>query len=214
MKTIKISIAIFLFLASCTAIAQNNQQTDGKSDEIKTLFKKTKHSNGGYGTLMGGYTQIDGKGGFCYGFNGAWMIGHSVGLGIAGSGFSNEYFIGHQAGSHYKSLQGGYGGLFIEPVIFPKFPVHVSFPVILGVGAAVQMDAYYWDSFEYDYSYEDADLFFVAEPGVDIELNLVKHLRLGLGAKYRFTSSTILQGFDRDALNGYSVNLSLKFGKF
>lgn len=214
MKTIKITLLFLFMFAAFNTTAQEETQEPAKNDEIKTLFKKTNRSHGFYGSLMAGYTQIDGKNGFCYGFNVARMIGHSLGIGMAGSGFSNEYFLGHQTGAHYQSLQGGYGGFFIEPSIFPKFPVHVSFPVLLGIGGVVQMDAWYWDQFDYDYAYEDADLFFVAEPGLDIELNLLKHLRLGIGAKYRFTTHTILQGIQQDALNGYSVNMSLKFGKF
>lgn len=213
MKTSRIIAVLFLIVVVPFAgIAQQSDST--RKDELKTLFKKTGKTYGGYFTLNAGYTQINGHDGFDYGFSAACLIGHSLGIGIAGSGFSNEYFLDHPSGSNYQSLQGGYGGFFIEPVIFPKFPVHVSFPVLLGVGGVAQMDAYYWGNFDYEYYYEDADFFFVAEPGMDIELNLVKHVRLGVGAKYRITTATHLESFAGNALNGFSANLSLKFGKF
>jgi hypothetical protein len=212
----RLIIATFILMTfAASAIAQENQdgQKDNK-DEIKTIFHHKKHSTGGYASLTAGYTQVNGKSGYCYGFNAACMIGHNVGIGIAGSGFSNDLFLDHNSGSNYQSLQGGYGGFFIEPVIFPKFPVHVSFPIILGMGGVAHMNAYYWDNFDYEYYYEESDVFFLAEPGLDIELNLVKHLRLGIGAKYRFTTATHLEGYSANALNGFSINMSLKFGKF
>jgi hypothetical protein len=209
-----ILIALSILTLSLEGFAQDTVKQKTKSDEIQTLFKKGKHANGGYGSLWGGYTQVDGKDGFCYGLSGAWLIGHTLGVGIAATGFLNDYVLGHNLGSQYQSLQGAYGGLFIEPIIFGKFPVHVSFPCTFGIGGVAQLDARYWDHYDYEYTYRDSDLFFVAEPGIDLELNMLKHLRLGIGARYRFTSSTQLTDYSKDALNGFSLNLGIKFGKF
>ncbi len=213
MKNILYSTIACILVLSLPLCLSAQQDSLGKK-EIKTLLKGGKGEKGGYATLWAGYSSINGHDGFSYGLNAAVLLGHSFGIGVAGSGFSNEYFFDHPSGANYQSLQGGYGGLLLEPVIFPRFPVHVSFPVVIGIGAVAQMDAYYWGSFDYEYYYRDADLFFVAEPGIDLEVNLVKHLRLAVGAKYRITSPTQLPSFANDALNGFSVNLAMKFGKF
>jgi hypothetical protein len=212
MKTVSVLLALFIAAGSLKAFAQNDSTK--KTDEIKTIFHHKKGSNGGYASLWAGYTQIDNKDGFAYGVNAAWLIGHSVGFGIAGAGFSNDYYIGHNHGSNIRSVIGGYGGLLIEAVVFPRFPVHISFPVVLGAGGIASMNAYYWDDQDSEYYTEESDIFLVAEPGIDIELNLLKHLRLGLGAKYRFTSGVELERYSKSVLDGYTASLSLKFGKF
>lgn len=207
---------VFLALCMVAFTTQSYSQIDStkKTDEIKTLFQHKKGSNGGYASLWAGYSQIDHKDGFSFGVNAAWLIGHSIGIGIAGTGFSNDYYFGHTHGSNVKSLMGGYGGFFIEPVVVPKYPVHVSFPVLLGAGYAASMKSYYWSDWSSDYYMEEGAVFFVAEPGIDIELNLVKHLRLGVGAKYRFTLGEEMESYSKHALDGYTISLSLKFGKF
>jgi hypothetical protein len=212
MKSKIVIIALFIIGGYLPAFSQ--QDTTQSTDEIKIIFSQKKGSNGGYASIWTGYTQIDNKDAFAFGINAAYLIGHSVGIGIAGTGFTNDFYIGHEEGTNYKSLMGGYGGLFIEPIIFPKFPIHVSFPVVLGAGGIAAMNAYYWGDWDSEYYLEESEFFMVAEPGIDIELNMLKHLRLGLGAKYRFTSHLNLENYSKSLLDGLTVNFSVKFGKF
>ena len=212
MKT-KIIVTLVLIITTFS-LSFSQKDSTAKSDEIRTICNQKKCAHGGYASLWGGYTRIGKQDGFSYGLNAAWMIGHSVGIGLAATGFSNDYYIGHSHGSNGRSLVGAYGGLLIEPVVVPKFPVHVSFPVVLGAGGVVGMNSYYWSDWHSDYYAEEYDLFLVAEPGIDIELNLLKHLRLAVGAKYRFTSGVKLEEYSSKVLDGYTISLSLKFGKF
>jgi hypothetical protein len=212
MKTKILLISLLIASGSQYSFSQNDSTQ--KKDEIKTIFHRKKGSNGGYASLWVGYTQIDHKDGFAYGVNAAWLIGHSLGIGIAGAGFSNDYYLGHNSGSNVKSLMGGYGGFLIEPVIIPKYPVHVSFPVLLGAGYVASMNSYYWGDWENENYMEEGTIFMVVEPGIDIELNLLKHLRLGVGAKYRFTFGDGLDSYSKKVLDGYTLSLALKFGKF
>jgi hypothetical protein len=211
----KAKILLVLLIASTTfssSLAQKEEKQ--KSDEIKTIFKHTKGSNGGYANLWAGYTQIDNEDGFSCGLNVSGLIAHSLGIGLAIEGFSNDYYMGHETGSNFNSLMGVYGGLLIEPIVFPRFPVHFSFPVVLGLGGVVSVKSFHWKDWDSDSYLEDSDLYLIAEPGLDIELNLLKHMRLALGAKYRFTTGTWIDGYSRSVLKGYTFSLSLKFGKF
>lgn len=216
MKKIVLLIVFFVIAANTNMVrAQENEKVKKeKSDEIITIFKKGHHTNGAYGSLWAGYTQVDKHNGFSYGINGARLINHVIGIGFSITGFSNEYFLGHEAGSVFQSLQGAYAGLLVEPIVIGRSPVHVSFPCTFGIGGVAELEAHYWDYYDNTYYYKDSDLYFVAEPGVDVELNIVKHLRIAVGAKYRITSATHLTGFSTHALNGYSISVALKFGKF
>jgi hypothetical protein len=70
-------------------------------------------------------------------------------------------------------------------------------------------------SAEADY-YEpyDWDSYFVVEPGVEVELNVVKFLRVAFGASYRFTSNLHISEVPKDMMNGFNGNVTFKFGWF
>ena len=58
-------------------------------DEMQTIFSQ-KRSNGAYGAFSLGYSQIDGKDAFVTGARGAFIINHSLAIGIGGYGFIND----------------------------------------------------------------------------------------------------------------------------
>ena len=72
-----------------------------------------------------------------------------------------------------KSIAGGYGGIFIEPILGGLKPVHVAFPVLFGVGGAGLVRHYasgFWNHPRYDST--KGDFFFIVEPAVELEFNL------------------------------------------
>jgi hypothetical protein len=113
------------------------------------------------------------------------------------------------------NLEMGYAGLFLEPCIVPKLPIHFSFPILIGAGSAIYYD-------EADQNMDDHnglvtvdnDIFYIIEPGVEMELNMTKHTRLSLGVKYRYITDLDLLNTKTDAFNGLYYGLTLKFGKF
>ncbi|MFN8207814.1 MAG: hypothetical protein U0T82_10475 [Bacteroidales bacterium] len=193
------------------AIAQN------ENDEVKTLFGNNR-SQGGYFALYGGYSEINGIEGVTVGSRAAWVAGHGFAIGVVGNGFMNNFT---PIGSEQSNLAGGYGGLLLEPILFPRSPVHLAFPIVLGGGGIAYTlsseDAYNSDWTSY---VEDMDVFLIAEPGAELEFNISRFFRLGLGASYRLTSPVHLETVSatdkvsEDALRGLSFGLSLKFGKF
>lgn len=212
MKTTFLLSALFLILAINSGFAQDNNNSDDQ--EIKTLFGDKKLSHGGYGGLTFGMDMIDGSYAFHSGIRAAWMIGHSFGLGISGSGFSNNVFEYPSEDEAFYSLSGGYGGLLFEPVIAPRFPIHLSFPIVLGAGGVANTKTYRWNNEDWDVFVEDEAFFLVAQPGVQVELNVFKFMRFGMGASYRFTSDIVMSGKQASMLNGFMGECSLKFGKF
>ena len=103
----------------------------------------------------------------------------------------------------------------MEPILLPRFPIHISLPVVVGVGGiAYTTSTSYTDWFEPSYYVEDATSFLIVEPGVELEINVVKFFRVAVGAYYRYTSNITLIDTPEDVLNGYSAAITLKFGKF
>jgi hypothetical protein len=56
--------------------------------------------------------------------------------------------------------------------------------------------------------------FFVVEPGVELELNVVRFLRVSAGISYRYTKGVELPNTPTNAFNSLTGSVSLKFGKF
>ena len=204
----KLSLLIFLGLAFLLATAQDNDD-----NEIQTLFTKSR-SNGGYGAVSFSYTQIDGKDAFLMGGRGAWVIGHSFALGFGGNGFINDvnYQNPHDMGMN-NGLAGGYGGLYLEPIIAPRFPVHLSFPILIGVGGITNVRySQDWENYYYDETLTDT--YFVIEPTAELEFNMTRNIRMALTCGYRFTSDIIIKNVSPDILRGFNYGLIMKFGKF
>lgn len=224
-------LSLLLFLGT-TAMAQEDysQQPDQqKQDEIKTLFRKGKeHKKPVIGYFIGpeaAYTQFTGnKNVILLGLSMGATFNHWISVGLSGYGIINsgnieyENLVYDEYDQKWQSanLYGGYGGLLLEFLVLPKSPVHISFPVLIGGGGLTYMyrpeyiDKYDWGG----YQTVDWDAFFVVQPGVRVEFNIVKFFRIGIGASYRYTPDLDLVNTSSSLINQFNANLSLKFGKF
>jgi len=236
MKTKIIFTLLFAFAAIISLHAQEGEE------EMKLLFNKKENNttnkqelvNGGYGGIVVGYTQIDGKDAMTVGARAAWIANHHFALGLAGRGFFNNFNISGYDDPNYDpnydenyALAGGYGGLLLEPILAPMSPVNVSFPIVIGAGGVTATPSNWQNSNYYDSYYYNTTAFFLAEAGVDVQFNITKFFRVAVGGSYRYTSNIYLQhkyyddtdniqykNVPQDALRGFNVDLSLKFGWF
>jgi hypothetical protein len=229
MKRITILTLVCLFAFAGGVMAQDTLFAK-KQDEMKTVFggRDGKIDHGGYGALTFGYTRIDDESALLIGGRGGWLINHHFTLGLAGYGFFNNLEQKSNV-PDFKNymIAGGYGGLFLEAIIAPNYPVHVAIPLTIGAGGVSAYDPSYWDYnsdpnyYYYDYN---TSAFFVIEPGLEVEMNIVKFFRLSLGANYRWTSNINLEySYDvteepyklpTDILDGFTYHMTLKFGWF
>ena len=114
----------------------------------------------------------------------------------------------------------GYGGLFLEYILFPKSAVHLSIPLIIGAGGTTLNAKKYQDDSNLNpnewalYEYVESSGFFLLEPGLNVELNMAKFFRLSAGANYRYVSGTNLQRLSDNDLSGVNFNITFKFGGF
>lgn len=211
----KTTITLCLLLMATCAFAQEKR-------EMQTLFGNGGiYSHGGYGGITTSYSNIDGRDAILIGGRGAWLINHRIGIGLAGTGFLTEAKTDASLNDRYQ-LVGGYGGLFLEFIANPDSPIHVSFPLTIGAGGVSYARSY--NSFrgnDFDFFEEASQAFFVVEPGVELELNIVKFMRVAFGVSYRYTSDIDLDYVasgqaitSKDALRGLSGGITLKFGKF
>ncbi len=219
MKLQSISLAAILFFAVATKAQTDSSAAKGSGeDEIKTIFGSGEVKHGGYGAASIYLTEIQDKSAILIGGRGGWIINHSMVIGLGGYGIANAPQYDNIFDDNKGQLYGGYGGLLFEGILFPKSPIHVSIPVLVGAGGVSYSelrrsrgvdfdDEFYRDSF-----YSDA--FFVVEPGIEIEANVIKYFRFGIGVNYRYTADLELPNTSSDMLDGFSAGVVLKFGKF
>jgi len=201
--------AIFLGLP---LMGQDEQIKERNQDEFKTIFGgKTV---GGYGGMGIGYTIVDDRPAICFDARGGIILGHSFALGIGGSSFINtSKYV--QADNMDISLTGGYGGLFGELILLPRRRVHLSFPVLIGIGA-ISATSLVDDNTDYYSNIEQTAIFMVVEPSAELEFNFTRFFRFAGFFSYRYTSDIDLNELyaSPDALTNYSAGIRVKFGKF
>lgn len=214
----------FLLLLSTLPVAAQDTPDDAPMRTLLGGDKKLHH--GGWGAPTIHYTRIMDQDALLVGGRGAWIIDHRLSIGLAGHGLvtnvANAAYDAHLVASgevlrRRSSLYMGYGGLLIEPVIAYRSPLHITLPVIIGAGGVTYgthselPDNF--DPFTYD-DHSDAQAFFVVEPGIELEINVIPLLRVGIGASYRYTSDMHLPATAKDALHGVNAGISLKVGSF
>jgi hypothetical protein len=60
----------------------------------------------------------------------------------------------------------------------------------------------------------DTNWFFVTEPGVKVEMNVFRWLRIAPGVSYRAAFGSKSEGLSDTRLSGTSLNITMKVGKF
>ncbi len=199
-------ILITAFLSFTTLLAQEEDEK-----EMETLLGSIQ-SSGGYGAFSLHYASIDNKHAFMMGARGVWVANHSLALGVGGKGFFSEYHYDETLNGEVN-LQGFYGGLHLEPILGAKEALHFAFPVMIGGGRIAHANEFSGDYY-YESNINDVDGFFAIEPGVELEVNMMRYFRLSLGAYYLYTNPINLYGTPEDALNGFNFGVTFKFGSF
>lgn len=209
----KKSVVIAILLV-CISIFKINAQ-----EPAKTLFTTPNIKQLGlyvapeyqYGQIKNQFTSIGGASvmlllnqKFAVGFTGQRSLDQS----FSPSGISPLY------------LHAGMGGLKMEYTPKPTSAIHLSFPLFIGMGFA-QADSNYTgfrvnnnDSMMRANRANQND-YFIIQPGVTIEANVIKYVKVFAGVNYRFA-------FNRDNTNtlssstmtGFSANIGVKVGLF
>lgn len=204
---------ILLSLIVGYGFAQDN------SEEMQTLFGDNPISYGGYGGPRFAFSEFNGQDIWLVGGRGGAIINHSFVIGGAGYGIVNSprfSNIEHDGTTYPVAyLEGGYGGMHLEYILMPNKLVHLSFPVLIGAGGLLYSETSAAASGgNYNESIIVNSAFFVVEPGVELELNIVRFMRISAGVSYRYAHKLDLPNTPASAFNSLSGTIALKFGKF
>lgn len=186
--------------------------------EIQTVFKKG-NSSGGYGAITNKFTNLNGEYANISGVYGGWYVNHWFMLGFGAAGVTNNIKVPLEFSTDpSRNLSYGYGqfGLMTEFVVASNKRLHVAFDLFSGAGFTLQYPRYNWqnDNNNQGDQVYDENWFFVAEPGVQLEVNLFKWMRFSPGISYRAAFGSDGAGLTDNSLSNVSYNATLKFGKF
>ncbi len=209
----KLFTTIFLCIFHFFVFAQKDSIQ--KNDEMRTIFSSIQ-THGGYGALCYRYETFNDKDIFANGGKFAWIINRKFAIGVCGIGFNSNTS---------NSIAGGYGGLTLEPIFFSNSVVHFTLPTLIGAGGVGYRKSVFENHPELKTN-RDAQAFFVAETGIEIEVNVFKFLRFGCGGYYRYTSNLDIKLTNElfathspivdevKHLNNFLFGFCFKFGKF
>ncbi|MEQ8364755.1 MAG: hypothetical protein RH948_17910 [Cyclobacteriaceae bacterium] len=213
-----IILILLVGFASVTSFGQTQDENGG--GEIQTLFNRNPiRSSGGYGAITNKFTSINGEYANIVEMYGGWYVNQRFLLGLSGSATTNnipvpsEYSARPGEDLSYEYVQ---FGLATEYVLGSNRTFHLVFHLMTGAGLTVQYDRYAYRESNYrNHNLPmDENWFFVAEPGVQLEMNVFKWMRFSPGYSYRSVYGSDAAGLSDNALSGSSYNLTLKFGKF
>jgi hypothetical protein len=205
-----------------------------KDEKIRTLFSGSKNpmktikylglsvgSEFQYGSLAGEFTPMAGV-------SATLHINKKWGIGLGGYSTVNNFTPTAFNVKSLLNLNVMYGGLKLEYTPNPNAPIHVSFPLLISGGMArVDSVNNYRNGFggrnrnnRRDFNERDNTYFWAIQPGINIEANVIRFLKIYAGASYRLVPSvntettTALPTPSASQLSGLNVSAGLKVGLF
>lgn len=211
--------ASILACGICLACAASGQ--DIRSS--KSLFNDDSELTGGFISFTPRFTNVLGSYAVLSGFSAGVTVNERLNVGLAGA-FSGtaiknarykEYLLSRTtAVLDGLELRYGYVGLLVEPVLRHRSVVHLNVPIIVGMGwMAYSYPASSTNSNNTDKSRirTDGQGYLVVEPGLEIEVNILRSLRFGAGGSYIYTSDLEQPNTPPDALRNFTARFTLKY---
>ncbi len=216
MKYRSLVLGLLCFIATVLAYAQepSEKQTEGNEDYLE-FNDRNNVVHGVYLGLTTAVGELDGEDTFIGGLKLAYVANQQFEAGFEGKFFYSDQNRFNPALSRQEDLIGAYMGLHLEPILFSKRKVNLSFPVLIAAGGVGAIgDDFNDDDLEEEFDEDDIDAIFVLEPGVSALFNISRYLQLEAGIKYRFSSTFSIPSSPVTRINGFSAGIGIKVGVF
>jgi hypothetical protein len=228
----KIILILICEAISLTLFSQGDQLSKSTfNSDMNTILGNKGESHvislGYFIEINGGYSQFGNQNVLLPGISLGILLNHQWTIGLAGNFIDNPnglhipnvYYDSINHNMHEAVLNGGYGGFLLEYTLFPKSRIHIAFPLMIGDGYMYYSRIPYYNgqthsNHYWHHNYLSSDNFFVIEPGVRMEFNMIKFLRLGLSICYRYTPDLKLLNTSGELINQFTGKISLRFGQF
>jgi len=200
---------------SAPTLARLDQQplpatdTSERPETLVGRHRVLKH-NGWYVGPSLGSTMINGNIAANIGVKAAWLANHSYGLGLAAYGFGwNGRTEDNPTLRSDRRLNGGYGGVLFQYILFPNRMVHGLIDATVGGGfvcTRLKVDD--------DDECQSGRGFFMVAPTMGFEINVTDFMRAGASGGYRFAAAETRDGVSGTDLGGFIAVANVTFGQF
>ncbi len=144
----------------------------------------------------------------------AYVANRKFEIGLTTKGIYSQQNLSGIFPNTEADLAAFYSGLHLEPIFFSKSKINLSFPILIGGGAAGYINEE-WSGDELEDRVEkDWDAIFVIEPGINALYNISRYVQFEAGIRYRFSSKLELNPNTIDDINGFSISIGTKVGIF
>lgn len=204
MKKIILGIAMLVLTGSSYAQQQMETLASPKSGGRMRV--------GGYGAPTVKFTPFADKFGVILGGNAGVMLNSRIMLGAGGYALVNDIEAPRLNASDptlYWNMW--YSGFVAEYTFNSNKLVHWSAGGLIGGGGIMKRER--WEEYEKE-NWIDKSGFFVAEPHVNLEVNVATFMRIGIGASYRFINGSDTPGISDSDMSGPSAYFTIKAGRF
>ena len=180
-----------------TAPSQPSQQAD---DAPPASGEKHRSKSGSwYIAPTAGVTTVSSHGVFEAGVRGSWRFNRRFGLGFAGYGWAGA------SDDEGRTVNGGYSGIMFEYVFNPGAAYQVATANVIGGGG-------YCTERKRE-ACTKLDGFFASDTTLNLEHQLVEHLRIAVGAGYRFAQTGHGGALSSEDLRGFVGRVSFQIGE-
>jgi hypothetical protein len=151
------------------------------------------------------------------GFKGGILFNDKIAFGVSGGGFVTETVFKYYYDQDNKDLLNTvmlYGGFNFDYIIRTRSPVQLSFPMLVGCAGIVLFSTDTTINMIADEKMVEGGVFIIYEPGINLEVNLARFLRMGFGVGYRFAFRGDMDRVSPGDLSDFTFNWNIKFGSF
>jgi hypothetical protein len=148
------------------------------------------------------------------------LLNKKWGLGVSAYHSLDESFSTMNVTPLY--LTASYMGARVEYTLNPNAAVHLTFPLMIGIGRAstdsLSDELMFGDNDNDDHHgfdrFGNHDHAFIVKPGIQVEANIIRYLKIFAGANYRVSFIENNATFPKNTFSGLSLNLGFKLGLF
>lgn len=189
--------------------------SQNQDEEYITFNDRKNVVHGVYLGLSTYFGEIDNKDAYIGGLKVAYVANRQFEVGFMANVLYSEQDVFNPRNSSNDDIIAVYGGLHLEPILFGKSKVSLSFPVLIGGGVVgyVNHDDIVHEE-DVDLNEDDLDAVFILEPGMNVLFNISRYVQLEAGIRYRFSSEIELAESPLDRINGFSGGIGVKLGVF
>lgn len=164
---------------------------------------------GGYFCIVSKHTQVKDAFAMLIGGKAYLLVNHSWAFGAGGYGVVNDLLPDEFKDRGLVKLRMYYGGWAVEYIPWHDKVFHITLGALIGAGKVE-----YKGEMRDPVTGEDSDVYFIAEPELNLEFNVTRFWRMDLGASYRYINGSELVDVPDEDLSNMTWNLTFKFGKF